>query len=100
MLTYVAPETSGALECNIRTPSDLYSLGIMPLEYLTGEPLFQGQNACERLFLHMTPPVPDLKRMKAPANRELFSHTLRGVGAVCRIATRSQSMRGEPKHLT
>ncbi len=65
MLTYAAPETLGALECDIRAPADLYSLGILLFECLTGEPPFQGQDAGELLFHHMTTPVPDLTRLNS-----------------------------------
>ena len=65
MLIYAAPETLGALECDIRAPADLYSLGIVLYECLTGEPPFQGKDSRELLFHHMTTRAPDLARVRA-----------------------------------
>lgn len=64
MLTYAAPETLGALECDIRSPADLYSLGIVLYECLAGEPPFKGKNSRELLFHHMTTRVPDLASVR------------------------------------
>jgi len=64
MLTYAAPETLGALECDIRSPADLYSLGIVLYQCLAGEPPFKGKNSRELLFHHMTTRVPDLASVR------------------------------------
>ena len=60
MLMYAAPETLGALECDIRAPADLYSLGVLLFECLVGKPPFAGRNSRDLLFHHMTTRVPDL----------------------------------------
>jgi signal transduction histidine kinase/CheY-like chemotaxis protein/tetratricopeptide (TPR) repeat protein/HPt (histidine-containing phosphotransfer) domain-containing protein len=60
ILTYAAPETLGALDYDIKAPADLYSLGIILFECLTGEPPFTGETSRELLFHHVTTPVPVL----------------------------------------
>lgn len=60
MLTYAAPETLGALEHDVRAPADLYSIGILLFECLTGKPPFTGENARDLIFHHMTTRVPEL----------------------------------------
>lgn len=61
MLTYGAPETLGALAHEIRAPADLYSLGILLFECLTGVLPFTGKSSGEMLFHHVSTPVPDLR---------------------------------------
>lgn len=61
ILQYAAPETLGALEYDIRAPADLYSLGIVLFECLTGQPPFCAETSRELLFHHVTTPVPDLR---------------------------------------
>lgn len=63
ILTYAAPETLGVLEFDIKEPADLYSLGTILFECLTGEPPFNGETSRELLFHHVTTPVPDLRQL-------------------------------------
>lgn len=63
ILTYAAPETLGALDYDIKAPADLYSLGIILFECLTGQPPFSGKTSRELLFHHVTTPIPDLCRL-------------------------------------
>ncbi len=57
--TYMSPEQINALEVDGR--SDLYSLGVMFFELLTGKPPFQGDSPIAVLMAHLTtapPPLP------------------------------------------
>ncbi len=63
--TYAAPEALGALEEDVRASADLYSLGIILFECLTGQTPFQATNAGDLVFHHMTSPVPDLTTIDA-----------------------------------
>lgn len=59
--SYASPEALGAMEEDVRSSADLYSLGVVLFECLTGRPLFEGSGAGDLVFHHMTSPVPDLK---------------------------------------
>lgn len=56
--TYMSPEQINALEVDGR--SDLYSLGVMFFELLTGKPPFQGDSPIAVLMAHLTTPPPPL----------------------------------------
>jgi serine/threonine-protein kinase PpkA len=56
--TYMSPEQINALEVDGR--SDLYSLGVMFFELLTGKPPFQGDSPIAVLMAHLTTPPPAL----------------------------------------
>ena len=60
LLTYSAPEALGALEYEYSASSDLYSLGILLHECLTGRPPFPSETARELLFHHVTTPAPNV----------------------------------------
>ncbi|MDZ4811922.1 MAG: protein kinase [Pseudomonadota bacterium] len=80
--TYMSPEQINALEVDGR--SDLYSLGVMFFELLTGKPPFQGDSPIAVLMAHLTtaPPLlpapyeefqPIMDRMLAKNRDERFS---------------------------
>ena len=55
---YMSPEQARGLEVDAR--SDLYSLGVMAYELLTGELPFRGSDAVSMALAHHTDPVPRL----------------------------------------
>jgi hypothetical protein len=62
--TYMSPEqATGSKEVDPR--SDLYSLGVVGFEMLTGKPPFSAPSARELIMLHVTAPAPSLANLKA-----------------------------------
>jgi serine/threonine protein kinase len=57
---YMSPEQTGGKELDQR--SDIYSIGCMLFEALTGAPPFTGQNAIETLIMHASSLPPTLKQ--------------------------------------
>ncbi|MEJ7595921.1 MAG: AAA family ATPase, partial [Planctomycetaceae bacterium] len=56
---YTSPEALGALDEDVRASSDLYSLGILLFECLTGRVPFAADSVGDLVFHHMTSPIPD-----------------------------------------
>ncbi|MEV6595786.1 diguanylate cyclase [Actinoplanes sp. NPDC051346] len=57
---YCSPEQSGMLKRPVDGRSDLYSLGVVLFQCLTGRPPFAAADVGELLRLHTTAPVPEL----------------------------------------
>ncbi|MHB8953487.1 MAG: ATP-binding protein [Pirellulaceae bacterium] len=57
---YMSPEQAGAVDVDVGEASDLYAVGVVLYECLTGHPPFRGDTAGEILFQHMTAPVAEL----------------------------------------
>ncbi|MEV4352695.1 serine/threonine-protein kinase, partial [Actinoplanes sp. NPDC049596] len=57
---YASPEQSGMLKRPVDGRSDLYSLGIVLFECLTGRLPFEAGDVGELLRMHLVAPVPDL----------------------------------------
>ncbi|MBS2023070.1 MAG: serine/threonine-protein kinase PknK [Deltaproteobacteria bacterium] len=77
---HVSPEQAGLIERGVDGRSDLYSVGAVMFECLTGQPLFAGTSLGEILRKHLTSPVPLLAGRVAGVPRvldELLERLLR-----------------------
>jgi len=68
--TYMSPEQITALT-DIDYRCDLYSLGCMLYECLAGEPPFVHRNEAVVLQLHLTQPVPDVRKLRSETPPDL-----------------------------
>ncbi|GID92654.1 diguanylate cyclase [Amorphoplanes digitatis] len=71
-LTYSAPEQAGMLNRPVDARSDLYALGAVLFECVTGAPPFAASDVGELLHLHATASVPD-PRALAPGLSASFA---------------------------
>ena len=63
---YMSPEQAGAVHRDVDERADLYSLGVLLHECLTGAPPFTGDTVGEVLRQHLAAPAPDVRTF-APA---------------------------------
>ncbi len=68
---YMSPEQAGSIDCGLGEPSDIYSVGVVLFECLTGRTPFSGQDVGEILFEQMTAPVPELRSLGLMVPRAL-----------------------------
>lgn len=70
--TYMAPEQADGRQCDIGPATDVYALGAVLYECLTGHPPFQGQSPIDTLALvkHQEPVPPRRMRPKVPRDLE------------------------------
>ncbi|MBG0829471.1 diguanylate cyclase [Planomonospora sp. ID67723] len=61
---YTAPEQSGTLKQPVDGRSDLYSLGVVLFECLTGQPPFSAASVGELLRLHTVATAPDVRSLR------------------------------------
>jgi diguanylate cyclase (GGDEF)-like protein len=73
-LLYSAPEQTGMLKRPVDGRSDLYSLGVLLFECVTGQVPYYADDAGELIRQHATAPVPD-----ARALRPDLSHTMAAI---------------------
>lgn len=64
-IAYMSPEQIQGKRPDHR--ADLYSLGVILYEMVTGERPFMGENTASTLMMHLTQPVPDLRERALPS---------------------------------
>ncbi len=68
----MAPEQGSGL-ANITASADLYSLGVVVYEMLTGEPPYTADTPMQVVIKHMTEPVPSPRTLVSDIPAELES---------------------------
>ncbi|HEU4425198.1 MAG TPA: AAA family ATPase, partial [Pilimelia sp.] len=63
-LLYSAPEQTGMLKCSVDGRSDLYALGVLLFECVTGQVPYWSPDVGELIRLHATAPVPDPRAIR------------------------------------
>src|SRR4051794_3556356 len=58
---YMSPEQAGLVHRDVDERSDLYSVGVLLFECLTGQPPFTGTSVGEVLRQHLSAPAPDVR---------------------------------------
>lgn len=76
--TYMSPEQITALK-EIDLRSDLYSLGVVLYECLSGQPPFVHKNEAVVLQMHLTHPVPDVRALRPDTPAELATSLMRAM---------------------
>lgn len=62
-VAYMAPEQIRGERADHRT--DIYALGVMLFEMVSGQRPFQGDSAPATMMMHLTEPVPDVRRLNS-----------------------------------
>jgi diguanylate cyclase (GGDEF)-like protein len=70
-VTYSAPEQTGMVRRPVDRRSDLYSLGAVLFECVTGRPPFQAPDAGEVVRMHAVTPAPDVRSIEAGVSVQL-----------------------------
>lgn len=68
---YMAPEQIRGQRVDAR--SDIYSLGVMLFEMVSGRPPFEAESAMTLMMMHVQDPVPDLGQLRPDVPAELTS---------------------------
>mgnify|MGYP000190336979 FL=1 len=78
VLPYLAPEQTGRMNRGVDSRADLYALGVVLFQLLTGQPPFQGSDPMEIVHAHLALPAPPLSRfgVSAPEAVSAIVHKL------------------------
>jgi serine/threonine protein kinase/tetratricopeptide (TPR) repeat protein len=77
--TYIAPEQATGDWRSFGPWTDLYALGCMSFELLTGQPPFEDDNLVRLISQHVSAPIPAFEpRMACPEDIEVWLHGLLG----------------------
>ena len=68
---YMSPEQARGVRPDER--ADIYSLGVMFYEMLTGQPPFDGESAVTIMMKHVNAPVPDVRKIQNEIPDELIA---------------------------
>ena len=68
---YMSPEQALGKKIDVRT--DIFSLGVVMFEMLTGSRPFQGSNVTETVLQILTKPTPDLRALASAASPQLLA---------------------------
>lgn len=63
IVMYMSPEEAGTIDCEVGPSADLYSLGIVLFEAITGRTPFAPGSASQVLREHLTDTVPDIRKL-------------------------------------
>ncbi len=74
---YSAPEQTGVLHRPVDGRADLYALGVVLFECLTGEVPFTARNTGELIRMHLTAPIPDPRRIRPDVEPSLAAVVMR-----------------------
>ena len=74
--TYMSPEQAAG-ESDVDARSDLYALGVVAFEMLSGKPPFRAPTVPGLLMKQITEPAPDLMRLRSEIPEELASTVMR-----------------------
>jgi eukaryotic-like serine/threonine-protein kinase len=74
---YSAPEQTGVLRRPVDGRADLYALGVVLYESVTGEVPFTAQETGELIRMHLTAPVPDPRRVRPEVEPSLAAIIMR-----------------------
>lgn len=80
VVMYMSPEEAGTIDCEMGPPADLYSLGIVLFEAITGRTPFKPGSASGVLREHLTATVPDTRKLNPdtpPALNEVIQRLLK-----------------------
>lgn len=76
-IVYCAPEQSGRTEATTDLRADLYALGVIFHEMLTGAPLFESLDKLELLHMHLAVAPPDISALRDDTPKMLANIVLR-----------------------